>query len=298
MSFKFSVVGNTKDTKTIRNMSFKNIGMNIFFQSNPSGSTADITLLYLRGVLRRNNIEYTIFDDSVDKLISMMGYFSGDFEGVRMFSTGTLTGGTEYAVELNLNLGQIINLSANDEFILEVRQNNGWSGNTTGSPYITYNIRESIGNGEFIPIWKAQLIQANQSTWSISPGNGIKQIVLGSSGNVNPHIISSQIYTNARIESDKLDIDESVNDLIGRIYGDFEYAATGAFRYQNFGFGFSVPLNNCSILVNLRAGNVTGTNCWIGYMQALLTKETAEAWAIREEKHNRKNVAFAMQQIG
>jgi len=297
MSFKFSVLGNTKDTKVVRNMSFKNIGMNIFFQSNPAGSTADITLLYLRGVLKRNGIEYTIFDDSVDKLISMMGYFTGNFEGVRNFLVGTVTSGTEYAVELNLNLGEIINLSGNDTFTLEVRQNNGWSGNTTGSPYITYNIREGIGNGAYIPTWTAQLIQASSSSWSVSPGDNITQIVLGNTGSANPHTISTQVYQNCRIESDKVDIDESVNDLIGRIYGDFEYATTGAFRYQNFGFGFKIPINNCSILVNLKSGNITATNCWIGYCKAIYTQSTLDSFAQREEKHHRKNVNHLRSQL-
>lgn len=297
MSFKFSVLGNTKDTKTIRNMSFKNIGVNVFFQSNPSGSTADITLLYMRGVLKRDNIEYTIFDDSLDKLVSMMGYFSGDFEGVRNFLNGTVTSGTEYAVELNLNLGEIINLQGNDTFTLEVRQNNGWSGNTTGSPYITYNIRESIGNSSFIPFWSAQLIQASSSSWAVSPGDNIVQIVLGNTGSANPHTIATQVYQNVRIESDKLDIDESVNDLIGRIYGDFEYASTGAFRYQNFGFGFKVPLNRVNIQTNLKSGNITATNCWIGYCKAIYTQSTLDSHLLRSQKHDRKNLAHLRSQI-
>ena len=297
MSFKFSVLGNTKDTKVVRNMSFKNIGVNVFFQSNPAGSTADITLLYLRGVLKRNGVEYTIFDDSLDKLVTMMGYFSGDFEGVRNFLVGDLTSGTEYAVELNLNLGEIINLSGNDTFTLEVRQNNGWSGNTTGSPYITYNIKDSIGNGAFIPTWTAQLVQASSSSWAVSPGDNIVQVVLGNNSSTNPHAIATQTWQNIRIESDKLDIDESVNDLIGRVKGDFEYAVVGVFRFQNFGFGFKVPLNNVSILANLKASNITATNCFIGYCKAVYTQSTLDAYGLREEKHNRKNLNHLRSQI-
>ena len=205
MSFKFSVLGNTKDTKVIRNMSFKKIGLNVFFQSNPAGSTADITLLYLRGVLKRNGVEHTIFDDSVDKLVSLMGYFSGDFESVRNFLIGYNTSGTEFVCEMCLDLGEVINLSGNDTFTLEVRQNNGWSGNTTGSPYITYNIRESIGNGSYIPTWSAQLIQASSTSWSVSPGDNITQIVLGNNSSANPHTISTPVsYTHLTLPTSDL----------------------------------------------------------------------------------------------
>lgn len=291
---KFTINGNGRENKVIRGISFQRLNIVANLDAAADTST-DWSKINLKMVLKRGGKSFQICDDNLQRLGLFLNFDnSHHVTALSPWITSQVTTAPAVACVMSLDFGVVINITNADSLSVEIRHQNAWQGvtATTAGSSVTYEFRPTVGNGPYIPLVKFEPVKAASSTYEADLGSNISRIAINSPelfvANYNP---ATRLVNNARLESDKLNLDEDILTLGTRRAEFFESTTNAEAREGNFYYIPDVPLDNVKLKLNLRSAGITSENLWISYLVQEFDAETWRRAAERAQRHGIANSA-------
>jgi len=271
--------------KNVRGFTFmaviSHLTANTAFAANP----LDWSKLTGKATLTRNGKNYVIFNDVLAPLILDSAFLDSGFQNA--LQIGTFAGSQFVYVAAaasikeilylpgSIILPEIINLSSGDLLTVDVNVPNGALA-ATADPALSsfyYDVVEGVGMGRSIPYIECKSVRVGSSSDKASFGDNTLTV---SFINIDKAGITSanQVLTLLQIGSDKFNINDDYQEIIGKRSKMFVNATDSNNRHQSFRLfdsaqmnysGMKVRFNEVNIDATLNGGNVNSTkNWWVG----------------------------------
>lgn len=182
-------------------------------------------------VLKRDNKQHIIMQDN----LQVLGTYSSFKNGYHQFLNGidkVYPAAGVKAVKLRsvkLDFGGHIRIANGDELIIEVTPNQ--AGTLTAaldsvSSNVEFYANPSIGYEEGIPEIMSEVVQATTTKQGFNPGDNITKLVLL---NFDKNDLATEVLSNISLQSDRLDLSLSFNQVLARHLSTYDDAAPARF---------------------------------------------------------------------
>lgn len=263
----------------------------------------------IKVVLKRDNKQNIIFQDN----LLVLGSYNSLKSGYHEFINGIdkvypATGVRAVKVRaVKLDFGGHIRVAKNDELIIEVSPNQAgtFSANLDNTlSNFEFYANPSVGYEQGIPQTLSEVVQANTTKQGFNPGDNVVKLALM---NFDKNDLTNEIVSNVSLQSDRLDLSLSFNQVMARHFA--MYPERAASRYGTSVPIASVPtvlrgldylpqsfvifdgtregkeLDQVRLDVSFNGANVAASQNYVVHTKIQTTMESLVVAAQREQKH-------------
>jgi hypothetical protein len=200
-------------------------------------------------------------------------------------------------VPVAISLGSPINLSGDDELVLDVNVQRAAfsSSNSTdlGVAFVTVDAVEAVGLEYFTPVIKVLAIDGGKSTVQEDLGDNVTKITFINTQTAALDLTAMQIV-NYQLASDRLSINDDLQDLLSKRVMTFDSAALANARKRSFvlyDHPFGTELDKVKVDLQLNASQVTVGKNYLVYRTFLAEPSTVIKAQGKAAKHQQNMVA-------
>jgi len=236
---------------------------------NLSSSYCDLTQLQLKATLRRNGSEVVLFNTTLYNIAILSLFFGPLFNFIFPTVTGVsvVSGPTKAIVPIRIDLGGAINLTGNDELVIEWQLNNTAfftaTNVTAASCYIQLDECETQEIEFVTPIMSVQVIEGSQQNISYNLGDNVLAILLVNYDKTTV-LDSAAVVNNIQLTSNRMQKNDNFYELLTKQYSYHSTSAEAAIRVQNFClYSGGDEIDSVKLDLNLVTGNVTSSKNFV-----------------------------------
>lgn len=296
MIIKFAETESTSARNRTVNGIIGHILVNGSDQTIESATVADcMNKTSVKATLRRGGGDFVLFQDKLHLLALLSSLNHPFFPGIIAFAhkyasqpyplaSGDVYGeGTATVVPFYLFFGGPINLSGQDELILEVN-NSSIQPATVNQAFLDFQFNDCIGVETFTPYTRFEAIPVGQNQKSKDLGNNVFEIAYINTDIMAVDATSSPI-NNWQLNSDKLSLSESFYDILCRRIVDSTDTEVLRKSYNNWRLYSGKELHNTRVDIELNSDTVNKSTNYLAfrffYKDERLTKKAQGM----EQKH-------------
>lgn len=265
---------NPQSTTSMKNKWIDGFTLSILLTTLFGSITAnpvDTEQLQLKGTLKRNGAEIEMFNHTLKNLVILSHLKSSTYDFLAPFTllyTGTPAPGIDtFIVPLRFDFGGPLNLIASDEFVLEWTLNQGFFNASANldmnACYIAMDETETSEIEFFVPITRSKVIEGTQDNPTYSLGDNITTIILANYDKTSFNLADRVIKT-VRLKSDKLNKNDSFDELITKAISYYSTPNEMASRLQNWIiYNGADELDNVDLNISTNPSNVTSSKNYI-----------------------------------
>jgi hypothetical protein len=297
MAQKTAKIGETQSL-TVRNKTLD--GFNIIAKYTNPGNTAIPTTdeVSLRGIsvkmtLNRNRKPITLVNTTADVLFLISEYFSARkidyvYQGSAQLPM-YIVGGNYGAFLINFEfLGKVINLSGDDEVVIEVTVNSSTftSNCDQNLSIVQFSESEGVGLEYETPRLEVQSIQQGQSNLRLSLGENVDNVYFLNTDNTLRGTLESQaVISSLTFQSNKLNFTKTYIELLCERENDLNAESS---RFQNFQICKGEDFDNVELDVLLNPSNVAVNKNYVATIRTYQSSRLVELAESRNQLHQMK----------
>jgi hypothetical protein len=242
-------------------------------------------LTILEGRLYQYALESNFHDASWTKTFASASGFDHDT------LLAEASGVKEIAVHgYKIHLHEGLVLKGDDVLTVTIRVENDACAATVDSAvsYVGFSFDQGIINPTGIPVIEQNLIDVNQPKVEMTLGDDIVQLTYLNTDKTGI-LTANQPLDNARLESDKLSFDKTIEELIVDRYEQFPVGSQSNDRAMSMCL---VPmrspgneLDDARLVLNLDVANVSSSKNWVVVRKTLVGHTTLKDASLRAERH-------------
>lgn len=261
---------NPQSVYSIRNKFVDGLTLNVVTggSGNLASVATDLTQLQLKATLKRGGNEVVLFNTTAKNILIMSLIFSPLYYYIFYNSQAqTLVAGpTKILQPYRIDFGGPINLTQNDELIIEWQLNSSFFSATNlslSASYIEMDECETTDIEYITPVLDVKVIEGSQQNPTYSLGDNVLSIILANYDKTDI-LEASAVVNSIKLSSNQMGKNDNYRELLCKLFSYYPDLTQAALRVQNFAlYAGSDELDGVSLDLNLNTSNVTSSKNFV-----------------------------------